>query len=104
VSRSSTAEKPGHPDRGADRVGLPSDVMAGDAHVTAVGGDQRREDLDGGGLAGTVGAEQREDRALGDSQIDAVEHDLVPEALAEADRRQRRRRGKQLIHDPILGG
>ncbi len=34
---------------------------------------QRREDADGGGLAGAIGAEQREEVAFGDIEIDALE-------------------------------
>jgi hypothetical protein len=55
--------------------------MAGDAHVAAVSGEQRGEDLDGGRLAGAVGAEQREDRALGDVQVDPFEDRLVAKDL-----------------------
>jgi hypothetical protein len=36
-----------------------------------------------------VGAEQREDRSLGDVQIDAVEHEVVAERLSLAGRRDR---------------
>jgi hypothetical protein len=33
-------------------------------------------------LPAPLGAEQGEDRSLGDPQVDAVEHDLVAERLA----------------------
>jgi hypothetical protein len=95
-------ELPGHPDRRADRVGLGSHVMAGDAHVAAVSGEQRGEDLDGGRLAGAVGAEQREDRALGDVQVDPFEDRLVAEGLAQSDCRQRRGCGL-LVHALRVG-
>jgi hypothetical protein len=70
-------ELAGDADRRADRVGLPGQVVTGDLHLAGVGADQGGQDVDGGGLAGAVGAEQREDRALGDLEVDAVEHDLV---------------------------
>jgi hypothetical protein len=44
----------------------------------------------GGGLAGAVGAEQREDRSFGDLQVDAVERTRVAKRLAQAGRRDRR--------------
>ena len=46
---------------------------------------QRRQDLDGRRLAGAVRAEQGEDRALGDVEVDAVEDDLLAVGLAQAD-------------------
>src|SRR6185437_6719078 len=49
----------------------------------AVGGKQRRQDPDGRRLARAVRAEEREDRRLGDLEVDAVEDDLVAERLAE---------------------
>jgi hypothetical protein len=58
--------------------------VAGYAHDAGVSADQRREDVDDGGLAGAVGAEQREDRSLGDAQIDAVEHEVLAVGLAQA--------------------
>ena len=76
-------ELAGDADRGPDGVRVGGQVVAGDADLAGVGGDQGGQDLDGGGLAGAVGAEQREDRALGDGQVDAVEHDLVAVGLAQ---------------------
>ena len=46
--------------------------------------DQRRQDVHHRGLAGAVGAEEREDRPLGDVEVDAVEHELVAVRLAQA--------------------
>ena len=83
----------GEADQAADRVGLAHDVEARDPDLAGVGGDQRREDVDDRRLAGPVRAEQREHRALGDVEVDAVEDDLLAERLAEAadlDRRGRR--------------
>jgi hypothetical protein len=84
-------ELAGDADRRADRVGLVGDVVAGDVGLAAGRADQGGQDLHRGGLAGAVGAEQREDRSFGDVQVDAVEHDLVAERLAQAGRRDRRR-------------
>ena len=71
-------ELAGDADGLAHRVGLGGDVVAGDPHGAAVGADQRGEDLDRCGLAGAVGAEQREDGAFGDVQVDAVEDPVSP--------------------------
>jgi len=65
--------------------------MAGDPYLAAVGADQRGQDLNRGGLAGSVGAEQREDRSLSNVQIDAIKHNLVAERLAQPSGRDRRR-------------
>ena len=60
-------------------------VVAADVQVAGVGGDERGEDLDGGGLAGAVRTEQREDGTGRDAQVDAVEDGLVSVGLAQAD-------------------
>jgi hypothetical protein len=85
-------ELAGDPDRGTHRVRVPGHVMAADAHLAAVGADQGRQDVHRGGLAGAVGAEQREDRPLGNVQVDAVQHELVAERLAQPGRPDRRPR------------
>ncbi len=59
-------------------------IVPGDAHLAAIGGDERGEDLHHRGLAGAVGAEQREDRPRGHVQVDAVEHHVVTERLAQS--------------------
>ena len=64
-------------DGGPDRIGLAVDVMTGDLHLAAVGADQGREDLDRRRLAGAIRSEQREDRPLGDLEVDAVEDELL---------------------------
>ena len=64
--------------------GLAAQVKAGNRDLAGVGGEQGGEDLHGGGLACAVWAEQREDGAFGDVQVDPVEDDLVTERLAQA--------------------
>ena len=80
-------ELSGDADRGADRLGVGGQVVAADVQPGRVGGDEGGEDVDGGGLAGAVRAEQGEDRPFGDGQVDAVEHDLVAVGLAQPVRR-----------------
>ena len=90
VSRLSTAENwPVTPIAARTASGSRARSCAGDAELAAVGADQGREDLDDRGLAGAVRAEQREDRALGDVEVDAVEHEVVAVGLAQAGRRDR---------------
>jgi hypothetical protein len=48
----------GDADRGADRIGLTGEIVAGDAHLAGVGGDERGQDLNGCGLTGAVRSEQ----------------------------------------------
>ena len=88
-------ELPGDADRRADRVGIAGRVLARHPELAAVGADQGREDLDDRGLAGAVGAEQREDRALGDVEVDAVEHEVVAVGLAQAGRCDRGSRSQR---------
>jgi hypothetical protein len=76
-------ELAGDADRGTDRVWVAGGVVAADAHDAGIGADEGREDLDDGGLAGAVGAEQREDRSLGHVEVDAVEHELIAVGLAQ---------------------
>jgi hypothetical protein len=77
-------ELPGDTDGSPHLVGLSGQIEAGDVNVACVGVDERREDPHRGGLARPVRTEQRECRSLGDVEIDAVEHDLVAERLAQA--------------------
>jgi hypothetical protein len=81
----------GDPDRGPYRRRVAGHVMAHDAHLAAVGVDHRGHDLHGGGLAGTVGTQQRERCSSADRQVDAVEDDLVAERLAQPGGHDRRR-------------
>jgi hypothetical protein len=82
-------ELAGHTDQAADFVGLLRQVVAADAHLAAIAGDQRGQDVHHRGLAGAVRAEQREDRAFGDAKIDAVEHHLLSVRLAQSVGRDR---------------
>ena len=60
-------------DHAAHLVGVAQHVDAVDDGGAGVGLDERREHLDGGGLAGAVGAEQRGDGALRDVEVKTVE-------------------------------
>ena len=72
-------------DRVADADGLGEDVEAGDAGAAGVRPRERGEDPDGRGLAGAVGAEQAEDRAGRDREVEPVERaDVAGIGLDEA--------------------
>ena len=62
-------------------MGLGCHVVAGDGGVACVGGDQGGEDVDGGGLASAVRAEEPEDGALFDLQVDSGDGGYGAEAL-----------------------
>src|SRR5690606_34900206 len=64
-----------------DRV--PTGVEPAHEDRARVGGDQRGEDVDGGGLPGSVGAEQGEDLAALDDEIEVLDHRLRAERLAQ---------------------
>jgi hypothetical protein len=83
-------ELAGDPDRGPYPVGVADHVVPADADRARVRANQRGKDLDHRGLAGPVGAEQREDRALGYVQVDAVEHHLPAVRPAQAGHHDRR--------------
>jgi hypothetical protein len=69
----------------ANAHGLREDVEARDPGLSGVRARQRREDADGGGLARAVGAEQAEDRAGRDLEVEAVERaDVARIGLDEA--------------------
>jgi hypothetical protein len=95
-------ELAGDADRGADRVGVVRQVVAGDAHLAAIGADQGGQDVHHGGLPGAVGAEQREDRPFGDGEVDAIKHHLVAERLPQSGRRNRRPGGGEGCHRSSL--
>ncbi len=62
VINSSTAENwPVTPSTARTACGLTHHVVTGHVHLTAIGGDEGRQDLHGGGLARAVRAEQRKD-------------------------------------------
>jgi hypothetical protein len=88
----SGGELPGDADRGTHGLRVGGEVVAADADPAAgrVGGDEGGDDLDGGGLAGAVRAEQGEDRPFRDGQVHAVEDDLVTVGLAQPVRRDGR--------------
>ena len=70
--------------RRADLRRSRDDVEAGDARRALGRLEQRRQDADGGGLAGAVVAEQPEDGAGGDVEVEVAQRPEVAEALAEA--------------------
>jgi hypothetical protein len=77
-------------DVAADLVPLPGDVVAGHARRPAAGGEQRAQDLDGGGLARPVGPQEPEGLAGRDLEVDAPHRLDGAEALAEAVHHHRR--------------
>ena len=68
---------PGHADRGPHCVRLAGQLVPSDPGLARVRLAQRAQDAHRGRLPGPVRAEQREDRALGDVQVDVVEYELV---------------------------
>ena len=70
-------ELPSDADRGTHRVRLPGQLLPGYPGLARVRLAQRGQDAHGRRLPGPIRAEQREDRALLDVQVDAVEHELV---------------------------
>jgi len=72
-------ELTGNSDRGPYRRRVAGHVVACDAHLAAVGVDQRGHDLHGGGLAGAVRTQQRERCSRADLQVDAVKDGLAAE-------------------------
>jgi hypothetical protein len=79
----------GHADRRPHLLRVRGHVVPGDDRGAAVRRQQRGQDADDRGLPGAVRAEQRGDRAPLDGEVDAVEHDLVAEGLAQAAYRDR---------------
>ena len=71
-------------DARAHLVRVGNDVDPVDPRCALLGTQQRREDPDGGGLAGAVRAQQPVDRTARHRQVDAVERQVVAEALDEA--------------------
>lgn len=62
-----------HTKTALEGIRIPVKVVAEHADRAAAFIHQRGNDADGGGLARTIGAEQREEIALGHFQIDAIE-------------------------------
>src|SRR4029453_17175440 len=77
-------ELPGEADRGAHRVRVLDYVVPQDPGGAGVGPEQGGQHAQGGGLAGTVGAEHPEDGARADGQVDAVDGACLAEVLDEA--------------------
>jgi hypothetical protein len=82
-------ELPGDADRGADRVGLSRQVVAGHLDRPGIDADQCREDLDDRRLSRTIRSQKGEDRPFGDVEVEPVEHQLRAERLAQAGDRDR---------------
>ena len=74
----------GHADAPAHRGRIGHDVDAGDRGRALGGRRERGEDADGGGLAGAVVAEQAEDGAGRDVEVEVAQRPEVAVALAEA--------------------
>src|SRR5450631_3468019 len=70
-------ELTGNADHGAYQVGIAVQIVATDLRLAAVGAEQGGQDLHRGGLARAVGPEQGEYRSLVNTQVDAIEHDLL---------------------------
>ncbi|GAA3033206.1 hypothetical protein GCM10020000_07950 [Streptomyces olivoverticillatus] len=64
--------------------GLGAERVPGDGHLALVRVVDAREHLDEGGLSGAVGAEQGQDAAVVDVEVDAVQRERAAELLAEA--------------------
>ena len=74
----------GEADAALDLLGSRDDVEPGDARRAGVGPDERREDVDGRRLARAVRPEQGEHRAAATCEVEAVEHLVFAESLAQA--------------------
>ncbi len=66
-----------------DLLGVGADVEPGHASVAGARREQAGEHLDGGRLAGAVGAEEAEDLALGDLEAHMVDGDEIAERAGE---------------------
>ena len=77
-------ELTGEADRALDRDRVGAQVVAGDGRGARVGTLERGQDPYQRGLARAVGAQQREDRARFDGEVDPIEHSLLPVALGQA--------------------
>ena len=64
-------------------VGVLDDVEPGDGGSTFGGSREGGEDADGGGLAGAVVAEEAEDGAGGDVEVEVPQGPEIVEALAD---------------------
>src|SRR5215467_2361358 len=66
-----------HVEPPAQRARIADDVEPEHGHPTAIGGQQRGEDREQGGLAGAVGTEHADDRAARHRQRDAAQRDRL---------------------------
>jgi len=73
----------GEPDGAAHHPRLAGDIEASDGGRPAVDGQERGQQLDHGGLAGSVGAEHTEDGAGWHGEAQPVDRDLLAEGLAQ---------------------
>ena len=71
------------PTRASAAVAVAGDRVPEQRHGAGVGVGQAQQHPDQGRLAGTVGPEIAEGAAAGDQQLDAVDGDVVPEALRQ---------------------
>jgi hypothetical protein len=67
-----------------DFDGVGDGVEAEDLDAAGGGGEEAGEHLDGGGLAGAVGAEEAEELTGGDGEVDVLDGGEVAEAAGEA--------------------
>jgi hypothetical protein len=89
-------ELAGQPDDPAKRARVAHDVVAGHGGPATVGREEGRQDPDRGRLAGSVRAEQAEDRALLDAQVDAGQGVHVAVRLGQAHRFDRQGHGSSV--------
>ena len=72
------------PDVAPDREAIDADVVTGHARRSARRGEQGGEQVDGGGLAGAIGAEKAEELAFPHLQVEPIEGADRAEILAKA--------------------
>jgi hypothetical protein len=72
-----------HADATTCLVGMAQDIDAGHGRLAGIGTRERRQDAHGGRLAGTVGAEDAEDRPLVDAEVESAEGVRLAEGLVE---------------------
>lgn len=69
--------------RARDRAWLVTDVQVVNQHLAVIGAHQADDHVEGGGLAGPVGAEQADDLAAVDAQTDVADHLALLVALGQ---------------------
>ncbi|HEY4990489.1 MAG TPA: hypothetical protein VII33_00220 [Nakamurella sp.] len=83
-------ELAGDTNLGAHRGKIGGQFVSGDVRTLRSAVIRGGQDLHHRGLAGAVGAEQREDRPFGHGEVDPVEDDIVAVGLPESGGRNRR--------------